>query len=64
MKRGEIYYANLDSTVGSEIAKRRHVLIVSNDANNRSVNTVPNYCKTLDSEDYCWSFKRGCYGDG
>lgn len=40
MRRGEIYYANLDPTVGSEQAKRRPVLIVSNDANNRAANTV------------------------
>jgi mRNA interferase MazF len=40
MKRGEIYYANLSPTVGSEISKRRPVLIVSNDANNRAANTV------------------------
>ncbi|MDJ0532825.1 MAG: type II toxin-antitoxin system PemK/MazF family toxin [Xenococcaceae cyanobacterium MO_207.B15] len=40
MKRGEIYYANLDPTVGSEIAKRRPVVIVSRDSNNRAANTV------------------------
>jgi mRNA interferase MazF len=40
MKRGEIYYANLNPTVGSEVSKRRPVLIVSNDANNRAANTV------------------------
>ena len=40
MKRGEIYYANLSPTVGSEIDKRRPVLVVSNDANNRATNTV------------------------
>ena len=40
MKRGEIYFANLNPTVGSEIAKRRPVLIVSNNANNRAANTV------------------------
>ncbi len=33
MKRGEIYYADLDPTVGSEIRKKRPVLIISNDAN-------------------------------
>lgn len=36
MKRGEIYYANLDPTIGSETAKRRPVLLVSNNANNRA----------------------------
>ena len=40
MKRGEIYYADLSPTVGSEINKRRPVLIVSNDANNRAANTM------------------------
>ena len=40
MKRGEIYYPNLSPTVGSEIDKRRPVLVVSNDANNRAANTV------------------------
>jgi mRNA interferase MazF len=40
MKRGEIYYANLSPAVGSEMDKRRPILIVSNDANNRAANTV------------------------
>ena len=41
MKRGEICYANLSPAVGSEMDKRRLILIVSNDANNRAANTVP-----------------------
>lgn len=40
MRHGEIYYANLDPAIGSGRAKRRPVLIVSNDANNRAANTV------------------------
>ncbi|BBD68139.1 transcriptional modulator of MazE/toxin MazF [Nostoc commune NIES-4072] len=40
MKRGDIYYANLSPTVGSEMDKRRPVLIVSNDASNRAASTV------------------------
>jgi|SRR6476620_3589756 len=40
MKRGEIYYANLSPTLGSEIDKHRPVLVESNDANNRAANTV------------------------
>ncbi len=40
MKRGEIYFANLDPAVGSEMAKRRPVLIVSNDIGNRAATTV------------------------
>lgn len=40
MKRGEIYFANLDPIVGSEIKKIRPVLIVSNDANNKVASTI------------------------
>ena len=40
MRRGEIYYADLSPTIGTEINKRRPVLIVSNEANNRAANTV------------------------
>jgi mRNA interferase MazF len=40
MKRGEIYYANLDPTVGAEVNKRRPVVIVSNDINNRANSLV------------------------
>ncbi len=40
MKRGDIYYADLEPTVGDEIKKKRPVLVVSNNANNRAANTV------------------------
>lgn len=40
MKRGEIYFANLSPSVGSEMDKRRPVLIVSNNANNSAATTV------------------------
>lgn len=40
MKRGDIYFAELPPTRGSEIAMRRPVIVVSNDANNRVANTV------------------------
>lgn len=40
MKRGEIYFANLDPTIGGEIQKKRPVLIVSNNANNKAASTV------------------------
>ena len=40
MRRGEIYFAELSPTVGSEINKRRPALIVSNNANNRAANTI------------------------
>ena len=40
MKRGEIYFADLDPTVGHETRKRRPVLIVSNNANNQASATL------------------------
>jgi len=40
MKRGEIYFANLDPSIGSETAKCRPVLIVSNDINNQAATTI------------------------
>ena len=40
MKRGEIYYADLNPTIGSEINKKRPVLIISNNANNKGSSTV------------------------
>ena len=40
MQRGDIFYANLDSTQGSEIQKTRPVVIVSNDAANRAAALV------------------------
>ncbi len=38
--RGQIYWVNLDPTIGSEIKKTRPALIVSNDANNQVADTV------------------------
>ena len=35
VKRGEIYWANLDPTIGAEIKKTRPVLVVSNNINNK-----------------------------
>lgn len=40
MRRGELWFADLDPPRGSEAAKRRPVLIVSNDAANRASSTV------------------------
>lgn len=34
-RRGEIYWVNLDPTVGTEIAKTRPALIISNDIGNQ-----------------------------
>ena len=40
MIRGEIYYADLNPTIGSEINKKRPVLIISNNANNAFSETI------------------------
>ncbi len=40
IKRGDIYFANLNPTVGAKIKNTRPVLIVSNNANNRYSETV------------------------
>jgi mRNA interferase MazF len=40
MKRGEIFFAALDPTRGSEVQKTRPVIIVSNDAANRASSLV------------------------
>jgi mRNA interferase MazF len=40
VKRGEIYWANLSPSVGSEIAKTRPVLVASNDINNEYAATI------------------------
>ena len=40
MKRGEIYFANLDPAVGDKTKKIRPVLIISNNANNKAANTL------------------------
>lgn len=39
-RRGEIYWVNLDPTVGSEIAKTRPALIISNDIGNQYADRV------------------------
>lgn len=40
MKRGDIFFAKLDPTIGTETKKTRPVLIVSNNANNRYAETI------------------------
>lgn len=39
-QRGELYWANLDPAIGSEIAKTRPALIISNDVGNRYADRV------------------------
>ena len=40
IKRGSVWLANLDPTVGSEIRKTRPVVVVSNDVNNANNSVV------------------------
>lgn len=40
MKRGDIYSADLNPTMGSEINKKRPVIIISNDINNIHSDTI------------------------
>lgn len=39
-RRGDVFWVNLDPTVGTEIRKRRPAVIVSNDAANRRYHQV------------------------
>lgn len=39
-RRGDIFWVNLDPTVGSEIRKKRPAVVVSNDAANRRYHQV------------------------
>ena len=50
MKKGEIYWADLNPTIGSEISKTRPVLIASNDINNKFAATVTIIPTTLSTE--------------
>ncbi len=40
MKRGEVWWVNLDPTVGTEINKTRPAIILSNDSANKFLNRV------------------------
>jgi mRNA interferase MazF len=40
MRRGDVYWVNLDPVVGSEVGKRRPAVVVQNEAANRSSATV------------------------
>jgi mRNA interferase MazF len=40
MRRGDIFWVNLEPAIGSEANKRRPCLIVSNDVNNRAASTI------------------------
>lgn len=39
-KRGEIYWVNLDPTIGQETKKKRPALVVSNDIGNQMANII------------------------
>jgi mRNA interferase MazF len=51
-KRGDVYWVNLDPTIGSEINKKRPCLIISNDEGNEvssrvAVAAITSTCKAL-----------------
>ena len=52
-KRYEIYYADLNPTVGSELKKIRPVVIISQDAMNRNLDTVV-VCPLTSKLHYNW----------
>lgn len=39
-RRGEVYWVNLDPTVGSEVSKKRLALVVSNDIGNEMAHII------------------------
>ena len=40
MKRGEVWWVNLDPSIGTEIKKTRPAVIISNDSANKFLNRV------------------------
>jgi mRNA interferase MazF len=56
IKRGSIWLANLDPTVGSEIRKTRPVVVVSNDTNNLN-NTVVTVLPITSNITHVYSFE-------
>jgi len=62
-KRYEIYYANLNPTVGSEIKKIRPVVIISQDAMNRNLDTVV-VCPLTRKLHYKWRSRIQIKGSG
>jgi len=40
MRRGDVYWVNLDPVIGSEVGRRRPAVVVQNEAANRSSSTV------------------------
>ena len=64
VKRGDIYYANLDPVVGRETGKTRPVLVVQNDIGNihsptTIVAVITEYSKKKASYPICVAIKKG-----
>lgn len=57
IRRGRIYIAVLDPTVGNEISKTRPVLVVSNDQNNEFSGTVTVLSLTSKNIDKIYPFE-------
>jgi mRNA interferase MazF len=56
IKRGSIWLANLDPTIGGEIRKTRPVIVVSNDINNVH-NNVVTVLPLTSNTDHIYSFE-------
>ena len=56
IKRGSVWLANLDPTVGSEIRKTRPVVVVSNDVNNKN-NSVVTVLPVTSNTAHLYSFE-------
>jgi mRNA interferase MazF len=63
IKRYHLYWADLDPTQGSEIAKTRPVVVISPDAMNQRVDTVV-VCPLTSQLHTLWASRVQCFCDG
>ena len=64
IKRGDIYFANLDPVLGRETGKTRPVLVIQNDIGNKYspttiVSTITEYSEKKASYPICVAIKKG-----
>ena len=66
INRGEIYWVNLNPTIGSEIKKTRPALVISNDINNlhaQTITVLPMTTATNKVYPFDVLIKTGAYGN-